>query len=460
MDTSSGDRNVHGSNDPCPQGPSAEDREATGGPPHVDPARPETRRRLAVTSEPHFPAYVVWELTLRCDLACSHCGSRAGRARPDELGTEEALRVVQQLAAMGTREVVLIGGEAYLHDGFLTIIRALTEAGVAAALTTGGRGITPELAVAMAQAGLQRVSVSIDGLEETHDRMRAWKGSFAAATRALEHCHGAGIRTAANTNFNRLNRADLEGLYEHLKAHHVDAWQIQITTPLGRAADRTFMLLQPWDLLDLVPRVAAIKRRAQDEGILVMPGNNLGYFGPEEGMLRSATPASGEHWQGCQAGRFVMGIESDGAVKGCPSLQTSHYVGGNVRDAPMREIWSTAPELAFTRTRGVEALWGFCRTCPFAATCLGGCSFTAHAVFGRPGNNPYCHFRARHFAKAGQRERLVPRDAAPGKPFDHGLFDLVVEDLGAPDPAATLPARELVRLNRRPRHAGAASVEE
>lgn len=409
---------------------------------------PETRRRLPVTSERFFPAYVVWELTLRCDLACRHCGSRAGRARPDELRTEDALQVVRQLAEMGTREVVLIGGEAYLHDGFLTIVRALTEAGVAATLTTGGRGISPELARDMAEAGVQRVSVSIDGLEAAHDRMRGYEGSFAAATRALEWCHDAGLRTAANTNVNRLNRADLEGLYDHLKSHHVDAWQIQITTPLGRAADRSFMLLQPWDLLDLVPRIAAIKRRAHEDGMLVMPGNNLGYFGPEEGLLRSADPHSNEHWRGCQAGRFVMGIESDGAVKGCPSLQTSHYVGGRVRDASVGEIWSTAPELAFTRTRGVDALWGFCRSCPFAATCLGGCSFTAHALFGRPGNNPYCHFRARQFAKHGQRERLVPQSAAPGLPFDHGLFEIVLEDLDAPDPSSAMPPTELVRLHR------------
>ena len=108
------------------------------------------------------------------------------------------------------------------------------------------------------------------------------------------------------------------------------------------------MLLQPWDLLDVVPRVAALKQ-ARADGILVMPGNNLGYFGPEEAMLRSLAPDGRDHWQGCQAGRFVMGIESDGAVKGCPSLQTSHYVGGNVRERRSRRSGTTTPELAFAR---------------------------------------------------------------------------------------------------------------
>jgi len=359
-------------------------------------------RRLEVTQDtPLHPAYVVWELTLACDQPCTHCGSRAGDARPTELSTEAALKVVDQLAAAGAREVVLIGGEAYLHPGFLDIVGALARAGVRPTLTTGGRGVTPALAARMKAAGLHAASVSIDGLERTHDLMRACRGSFASATAALDHLRAAGVMTAANTNVNRLNAADLEGLYEHLAAHGISAWQVQITAPLGRAADRPDLILQPWDLLDVVPRVTALKVKARTAGILLMPGNNLGYFGPEEATLRSLEPDGRDHWRGCQAGRFVMGIESDGAVKGCPSLQTSHYVGGNLRTSTLADIWNEAPELAFTRRRTVDDLWGFCRTCTFAATCMGGCSFTAHAIFGRPGNNPYCHYRARTLARAG-----------------------------------------------------------
>ncbi|MCR9164580.1 MAG: radical SAM protein [Nannocystaceae bacterium] len=406
------------------------------------------RRRLDVVSTPFFPAYVVWELTLRCDHGCTHCGSRAGVARPNELTTARALEVVAELAQMKTREVVLIGGEAYLHPGFLEIAAALREVGITPVVTTGGRGINAQLAKGMAEAGIERVSVSIDGLATNHDRMRALAGSFAAATAALRLCRDAGMAISANTNFNRLNRDDLEGLFEHLRAEGVGAWQIQLTTPLGRAADRTDMLLQPWDLLDLVPRVAAIKRRAAAASMSVMVGNNLGYFGPEEGTLRSPRPDGDDHWQGCQAGRFVMGIESDGAVKGCPSLQTSHYVGGHLGQRPLADIWNDTSELAFTRARTVDDLWGFCRECPFAATCLGGCSFTAHAILGRPGNNPYCHFRARHFEKQGLRERLVPAEAAPGEPFDYGVFDIVVEPADAPEPAPKGPG--LVSITRRP----------
>jgi hypothetical protein len=60
------------------------------------PLAPHARPQDAVR-----PIYVVWELTLACDLACRHCGSRAGKARPDELTTEECLELVRQMAALG-----------------------------------------------------------------------------------------------------------------------------------------------------------------------------------------------------------------------------------------------------------------------------------------------------------------------------------------------------------------------
>ena len=408
-----------------------------------------TRRRLNVADKGFFPAYVVWELTLKCDHACLHCGSRAITARPDELDSDQAKFVARELIDMGTTDVVLIGGEAYLHDGFLDIIEVLHQGGVRVALTTGGRGVTPELCKEMKSRGLYQASVSVDGLEETHDRMRNQKGSFAGTQRALAALKDAGIVTMANTNFNRSNRHDLEALFE-LLAPQIKTWQIQITTPLGRAADRTDMILMPWDLLDLVPRVAAVKELGRARGVTIMPGNNLGYFGPEEALLRSQRAEHRDHWSGCQAGRYVMGIESDGAVKGCPSLQTSHYVGGRTRDKSVREIWNTTPELAFTRARTREDLWGFCKTCVFGDVCLGGCSFTAHSVLGRPGNNPYCHFRAREFRKQGLRERLVPKDAAPGLPFDNGLFEIVEEPFDAEDPGEKLDRAALVQISRKP----------
>lgn len=390
-------------------------------------------RRIDVSQRNFFPAYIVWELTLKCDQTCAHCGSRAGIERPNELTTEEALDLVTQLIQMKPREVVLIGGEAYLHKGFFRILEKLSSNNIHATMTTGGRGITKEIAKEAVKSGLQSVSISIDGLEANHDLIRRAKGSFQSATNALNFFKEAGCTTASNTNINRINKDDLEELYEHLKLNGISAWQVQITTPLGRASDRPNMILQPWDLIALIPRIAELKKRAYSDEILIMPGNNLGYFGPEEATLRSLTPTGKDHWMGCQAGRFVMGIESDGGIKGCPSLQSVPYIGGNIRKENLADIWNNSPQLSFTRTRSVEDLWGFCRICPYATTCMGGCSFTAHSLFGKPGNNPYCHYRAKTLAKQNKRERLVLRKNAPSLPFDHGLFEIIEEPFDTPE---------------------------
>ena len=122
--------------------------------------------------------YAVWEITLKCNLACSHCGSRAGQRRPNELNTDEALDLVHQLAEVGIKEVTLIGGEAFLRRDWLTIAHEIVKCGMKATMTTGGFGVSPKLAEKMAEAGITAVSVSIDGLETTHDSLRGRSGSW------------------------------------------------------------------------------------------------------------------------------------------------------------------------------------------------------------------------------------------------------------------------------------------
>lgn len=379
------------------------------------------------------PLLAVWELTLRCDLACRHCGSRAGRARPDELSTGECLDVVRQLAELGTREVAIIGGEAYLRDDWLEIIRAIRGHGMLPTMTTGGRGMTCERAEAAARAGMHSVSVSVDGEEETHDRLRGVKGSHRSAFEALANLRAAGIPVGANTQINRLSMPELPQVFERLAAAGILSWQIQLTVAMGRAVDEPDVLLQPYDLVALFPMLAELVGRAERARVNVVAGNNVGYFGPHETVLRGRTRAG--HSCGCGAGLITLGIEADGTIKGCPSLATREWAGGNVRQASLRDIWERATPLRYMRDRTTRELWGFCASCYYADECRAGCTWTADVLFGRPGNNPYCHHRATELRKRGLRERLVRVEAAPGEPFDRGLFELIVEpfESGAAD---------------------------
>ncbi|MFT4624986.1 MAG: radical SAM protein with 4Fe4S-binding SPASM domain [Myxococcota bacterium] len=365
---------------------------------------------------------MVWELTLRCDLACRHCGSRAGHPRAAELSLDDALGVLNQLAEMGTREIAFIGGEAYLWTRWLELVRAAADRGIRPTMTSGARQLTATVAQAAADAGMQAISVSVDGLEATHDRLRNVAGSHRAALAALGHIGAAGMDPYANTQFNRLNLPEVEPLGDQLIDAGIKAWQVQLTGPMGRAADRPEWLLQPYQLLDLFPRLAAVAERARARGVTVDASNNLGYYGPYEGLLRRS------YWKGCAAGRYTLGIEANGDVKGCPSLPSEPYVGGNLRESSLAEVWRTE-QLAFTRKRGTEELWGFCGGCYYADVCRGGCSWTAHTLLGRRGNMPYCHHRTLELDAIGRRERLIKVEDAPGRPFDFGRFELVEEDV-------------------------------
>lgn len=382
----------------------------------------------------HRTSYAVWEITLKCNLACSHCGSRAGQARAQELSTEEALDLVRQMAEVGIKEVTLIGGEAFLRSDWLQIAAAINQAGMRCTMTTGGYGISLATAHKMKQAGIATVSVSIDGLEATHDRLRGRKGSWKQAFQTMSHFREVEIPFGCNTQINRLSAPEFPGIYEQIRDVGARAWQIQLTVPMGNAADNADILLQPYELLDLYPMLARVARRAHREGVQLQPGNNIGYYGPYERLLRGrGREDEWTFWQGCAAGLSTLGIEADGAIKGCPSLPTAAYTGGNIRERSLRDIVAATAELQFNvgagTPQGTAHLWGFCKTCEFAELCRGGCTWTAHVFFNRRGNNPYCHHRSLTQAKQGKRERLVPKVRAQGLPFDNGEFELVEEPI-------------------------------
>ena len=372
-----------------------------------------------------IPVSIVWEITLACDLACQHCGSRAGRRRRDELSTAECLDLIAQMAELGTRDVGLIGGEAYLRKDWLEIISAVRSAGMECGLQSGGRNLSDERLAKAAAAGLQGVGISIDGLAEVHDEVRGVPGSYELALAALRNTTRNGMVATVNTQINTRSMPQLRELMDIIIDAGATNWQLAITVAMGNAADRPELLLQPWQMLELMPLLAELSLEGRERGLFLQPANNIGYYGPYESTIRNAIEDE-IHWHGCNAGDTIFGIEADGTIKSCPGLPRV-YAGGNVRDKSLREIWETAEPLAMVRRRTVDDLWGWCRTCYYAETCMAGCTWTSHALFGRPGNNPMCHYRALEMDKAGLRERLVKVKDANGLPFDHGEFEIVVE---------------------------------
>ena len=244
--------------------------------PVVDSLPPAKDRSFLVGDVPRRPSptLAVWAFTQACDQHCMACGPRSGKTLRNELSTDESLRLVDELAEMGVGEVVLIGGEAYLRPDFLLVIRAIRERGMRATMTTGGYGFTPQHIEAAAEAGLQLVSFSIDGLASTHDALRRREGSWARAFEGIAHVRRAGMAAAANTQINRRTMGQIAELADLLGDAGIVSWQMFLTIPHGGAADHPDLILQPYMMLEVFEEIERMLERCRAHGIKVWPGKD------------------------------------------------------------------------------------------------------------------------------------------------------------------------------------------
>ncbi|MEA2489412.1 MAG: hypothetical protein QOH21_1204, partial [Acidobacteriota bacterium] len=230
----------------------------------------ETRKLPRYPTEEDFahshPIHVVWEITLACNLKCMHCGSRAGKARPSELSPEECLEVVRQLARLGTKEVSIIGGEAFLRRDWLDIIRAIASYDMHPSMQSGGLALNEERIRGAKEAGLRSCGLSLDGSPELHDRLRGVKGSFEHAVRALRLLKKYEIPSSVNTQIGANTLPHLRELLHTIADAGARNWQIQLTVAMGNAVDHPEVLMQPYQLLELMPHLAELHAEAQELG--------------------------------------------------------------------------------------------------------------------------------------------------------------------------------------------------
>lgn len=334
------------------------------------------------------PEVVGWETTLRCNMRCRHCGSTAGAARGDELSTREALDLCRQFADMGIPRIVLTGGETLLRPDWQKIVRALVGSGIQVGLLTNGWVLNERVVKQLAKLDYNglHVAVSIDGTREVHDDIRCLKGSFDRALKGAQRVKAAGIPVGIITTVSHANLHTLPELGEILvKKLEPYCWQVQITTPFGRAKQYADLNLSLLEYAQVAAFISRFRRRTSGTRMQVIPGDCVGYLSSIEHLLRGE-----ERWQGCQAGLRLCGIQSNGNVKGCLSIIDDTFIEGNVLDEGLERIWNRPGAFAFTRRFKKSNLRGDCRTCDVGEVCRGGCSASSISVHGRAGQAPYC----------------------------------------------------------------------
>lgn len=328
-----------------------------------------------------FPFIVGWELTLACNLRCRHCASSAGRPREGELTLEEALGLCDQLPALAVQEVDFTGGEPLVREDWWRIAGRLRELEITTRMVTNGLLLTPATVDRMKAVGLATVAVSIDGVEEVHDRIRSAPGLFRRVLAGMGRLADAGIRLSAITAVSGVNLPSLPALLRLLDTVGVDTWQLQPILPQGRTLSSPELALSEEEYVRIARFVRDARHETRHGRMKVVPADSLGYFTE----LDFGEPP----WRGCAAGLASVGIRSDGRVTGCLSM-ADELVEGDLRERDLWDIWFDEGAFPYSRHFSPANLGPECARCAVAEQCRGGCSSMSYGCTGRLHNDPFC----------------------------------------------------------------------
>ncbi len=330
-----------------------------------------------------YPDTAVWELTNACNANCIHCGSRSGTPRPNEMTETEALQLCDDLKTLGCKRITLIGGEIFLSPYWEKVAQRLVNNGIRVAPLTNGIMINQKTLDRLKKAGIDNISVSIDGLAKTHDYIRGMPGIFDQAMKAIHLAKQQGFLVGINTTVTALNLHELPALHDYLVEEDLGLWQIQIVEDMGNVNENQQLQIDVEKFYQLAKYMVQFR---QQKRIKIITCHNIGWFTSFEPLLRD------EPFTGCVAGRYAVGIESNGNVRGCLSIMgdPEANVEGNVKERSLIDIWNDPTSFTAFRDRKVEDLTGFCAQCEYRKLCRGGCSSVAYSLIKKFTENPLC----------------------------------------------------------------------
>jgi radical SAM protein with 4Fe4S-binding SPASM domain len=331
-----------------------------------------------------FPETVVWEITFACNMRCVHCGTSAGKRRADELSTDEALNLIDELAELGCKSITISGGEPLMRDDWRVLARRVKDKGMTSYLITNGFAVTDEIAEDFLSLGFKRIGVSVDGMEPVHNYIRQRSDSFSKCMNAIDIMGRHGVDYCVVSQVSNMNLDELDAMHDMLIEHGCKAWRIQMCTTTGRMQEHANMVLSLDNYEKLIDKLLEL-RKAGD--IYIDVGENIGYYGCKGTELVDGNP-----YFGCYAGLRVAGIESNGNVKGCLSMP-EQFVEGNIRDSSFTEVWNRPDGFAYNRQFTKETASGACHDCRYLPLCRGGCATTSVSQTGCRADNPYCIYQ-------------------------------------------------------------------
>ena len=347
-----------------------------------------------------------WEATIRCNLCCAHCRRlETNESATSDLSTTQARDLIDELAQLGREQhqmpvLVFSGGEPLCREDIFELIDYTKSFGIVPALATNGTMIDVAIAQKIADSGIVRVAVSLDGATaEVHNRLRQLEGSFEQAIEGIKQLHEKSVPFQINITLTKHNAEQLADIYELVKSLGAVGLHIFMLVPVGcgQILAETDML-SPQQYEQKLLEICRLDSLGQLQ-VKVTCGPHYERVIREQGLYQSrmktvspggSVPGRSGHSgssRGCLAGLGVLFVGHQGDVFPCGYLPVKC---GNVLKEPLSQIWYNNKKLA--RMRDSDNLEGKCGVCGYRQVC-GGCRGRAYAATGNyMAEEPFCAY--------------------------------------------------------------------
>ncbi|MBV5315120.1 MAG: TIGR04133 family radical SAM/SPASM protein [Prolixibacteraceae bacterium] len=280
----------------------------------------------------HELNYLFWECTSRCNLSCLHCGSDCSKDNSiGDMPLGDFLKALDTIESKSENFiVVLTGGEPLLRNDIEICGREIRSRGVRWSMVTNGYLYNEQKHISLLNAGLGALTISLDGLESTHNWLRNKKDSFSKVDRAIDLATSSSrLIFDVVTCVNSRNWHELPALYSYLIEKRVKAWRLFTIVPIGRAKDNPELFLtdlQYREMMDFISEKRKLK-------VMDVKFSCEGYVGSYESKVRDQAFF-------CRAGINIGSILIDGSISACPNIDRS-FAQGNIYQDNFADVWET-----------------------------------------------------------------------------------------------------------------------
>lgn len=302
---------------------------------------------------------ISWNTTNRCNLKCSHCYRDSGKEVQGELNTEEAKKLIAQIAKANFKIMIFSGGEPLMRDDIFELINYASKAGLRSVLGTNGTLISKEMAQRLKDSGISAIGISLDSLNSNkHNLFRGNDSAFKDTLNAMKNCRDLGIRFQVHTTVMDWNKDEIISLTDFSVAMGAAAHHIFFLVPTGRGKNIETELLNPREYEALL---TSIMKKQSEVNIEIKPT-----CAPQFVRIAENLGIDSRFKRGCIAGIDYCIVNPIGDVQACAYLTE---IAGNVMDSDFSDIWKNSQLFTSLRDQNYS---GHCNSCSSKKNC-GGC---------------------------------------------------------------------------------------